>query len=51
VKRFLQHPVTRRTRRAIKIAVVVFAVIVAAAAVTTSFWLEAGMKRRPAFRS
>jgi len=35
VKKFLNHPVTQRTRRAIKIALMVFSIIVAAAAVTT----------------
>jgi hypothetical protein len=35
VKRFLHHPFTQKTRRAIKIVVVVFAIIVATIAVTT----------------
>ena len=35
MKKLLQHPWTLRARRAVKIAVVIFAVIVAAAAVTS----------------
>jgi hypothetical protein len=35
VKKFLQHPLTLKARRGLKIAVVIFAVIIAAAAVTT----------------
>jgi hypothetical protein len=35
LKRFLSHPFTQKTRRAIKIAVVIFAILIATIAVTT----------------